>query len=144
MIGDEGGQARDAESLSDAFWGVARTLRERSRESLAPWDIAPSHVRALRVLMSEGPCRLSKLSERLRIARRSTTEVIDALEQRGLVERRPDPTDRRATLVAVTAQGGRVGDAVQESRAIEAERVFGALDDAERRELARILRKLRQ
>ncbi|HEY5855975.1 MAG TPA: MarR family transcriptional regulator [Aldersonia sp.] len=146
MFGDQGGtrggQARDAESLSEAFWGVARILRQQSRESLAPWDIAPSHLRALRVLMQEGPCRLSQLSERLRIARRSTTEVVDALEQRWLVERRPDPTDRRATLVALTAKGGGVGDAVQESRAIEAERVFGALDDAERRELARILRKL--
>ena len=39
------------ESLSEAFWGVARQLRQQSRQALAPWDIAPAHLRALRVLM---------------------------------------------------------------------------------------------
>jgi DNA-binding MarR family transcriptional regulator len=41
--------------------------------------------------------RLSELSEHLHIAPRSATEVVDALESRGLVRRRPDPDDRRAT-----------------------------------------------
>ena len=43
--------------------------------------------------------RPSVLAERLHIAARSATEVVDALEERGLVERGPDPDDRRATLV---------------------------------------------
>jgi DNA-binding MarR family transcriptional regulator len=85
--------------------------------------------------------RLSELSDRLRIAPRSATEVVDALEARGLVQRRPDPGDRRATLVEVTGDGGGVLDAV---RGTEAERVFGRLSRADRSHLARILRKLRE
>ena len=131
------------ETLSDAFWSVARQLREASHESLAPWDITPAQFRALRVLRHHGEQRLSELSDHLRIAARSTTEVVDALEFRGLVQRRPDPGDRRATLVELTEHGAGVLDAIREARGSEAERVFSRLSQADQDHLARILRKLR-
>jgi len=131
------------DALPEAFWAVARQLRETSQETLAPWDITPSHFRALRVLKRHGAMRLSALSDHLRIAPRSATEVVDALESRGLVRRRPDPGDRRATLVEVTGHGAEVLDAIWAARGNEAERVFGRLSPADRAHLARILRKLR-
>ena len=120
------------ETLSEAFWSVARQLRETSQETLAPWDITPSHLRALRVLKRHGPMRLSGLSDHLHIAARSATEVVDGLEARGLVERRPDPDDRRATLVEVTEHGAGVLDAIRAARGTEAERAFGRLSPADR------------
>jgi DNA-binding MarR family transcriptional regulator len=131
------------ETLSDAFWSVARRLREASHESLAPWDITPAQLRALRVLRHHGTLRLSELSDHLRIAARSGTEVADALESRRLVERRPDPRDRRATLIELTEDGSSVLDAIDEARGTEVERVFGRLSPTDRAQLARILRKLR-
>jgi DNA-binding MarR family transcriptional regulator len=139
----DSGDAGDDETLSDAFWSVARQLREASHESLAPWDITPAQFRALRVLRRHGVQRLSDLSDHLRIAARSTTEVVDALELRSLVQRRPDPGDRRATLVELTEHGSGVLDAVHEARGSEAERVFSRLSQADQDHLARILRKLR-
>jgi DNA-binding MarR family transcriptional regulator len=141
------GRSRDPdagadESLSEAFWSVARLLRETSHEALAPWDITPSAFRALRVLGRNGAMRLSELSEHLRIAPRSVTEVVDALESRGLAERRPDPADRRATLAELTEHGASVLDAIRAARGTEAERVFGRLSATDRAHLARILRKL--
>jgi len=131
------------ESLADAFRSVSRQLRETSQETLAPWDINPSQFRALRVLNHHGAIRLSDLSGRLHIAPRSATEVVDALESRGLVERRPDPRDRRATLVELTGQGTGVLGAIRAARGTEAERVFSRLSQADRAHLACILRKLR-
>jgi DNA-binding MarR family transcriptional regulator len=136
-----GRESAGDETLAEAFWAVARRLRDASQETLAPWDITPAQLRALRMLRRHGVMRLSELSDRLRIAPRSATEVVDALEARGLVQRRPDPGDRRATLVEVTGDGGGVLDAV---RGTEAERVFGRLSPADRSRLARILRKLRE
>ncbi len=128
------------ETLSEAFWSVARQLRETSQKTLAPWDINPSQLRALRVLTRYGVLRLSELSDHLHIAPRSATEVVDALESRDLVQRRADPDDRRATLVEPTEHGA---DVLQAIRGTEAERVFGRLSPADRAHLARILRKLR-
>ncbi|HEY1916889.1 MAG TPA: MarR family transcriptional regulator [Streptosporangiaceae bacterium] len=131
------------EPLSELFWSVARQLRGTSQEVLAPWDITPAHFRALRVLGRKGPIRLSELSGFLHIAPRSGTEVVDALEARRLVERRPDPSDRRATLVEVTEHGGEVLTAIRAASGSEAERAFDRLNPADRTDLARILRALR-
>jgi DNA-binding MarR family transcriptional regulator len=130
------------ESLAEAFSAVARQLRHASQEVLAPWDITPSHLRALRVI-GRGAQRMSELSDQLRIAARSATEVVDGLESRDLVRRRPDPGDRRATLVELTEQGASVLEAIRAARGMEAERTFDQLSDTDRAHLARILRKLR-
>ncbi len=131
------------DALSEAFWAVARQLRERSQETLAPWDITPAHLRALRTLRRHGTMRLSELSDHLHIAPRSTTEVVDALEARDLVRRRADPGDRRATLVEVTERGTDVLAAIRDTRGTEAVRVFGRLSPPDRAELARLLTLLR-
>jgi DNA-binding MarR family transcriptional regulator len=131
------------ESLSEAFWAVARQLRRQSTATLAPWDITPGQARALAVLSHQESVRLSDLADKLRIAPRSTTEVVDGLQERGLVERRPDPTDRRATLIALTEEGGKVAEAIRLARQAEAEAFFGTLSPADRSHLARILSQLR-
>jgi DNA-binding MarR family transcriptional regulator len=135
---------RDDESLAEAFWGVARQLRGLSRRTLEPWEVTPSHARVLSVLARHGVMRLSELSEHLRIAPRSTTEVVDALDERGLIERRPDPSDRRATLVELTDDGKDINAAIRASRATEADAFFGTLSDTDYYNLTRILRKLRR
>ncbi|TQM38494.1 MarR family winged helix-turn-helix transcriptional regulator [Pseudonocardia cypriaca] len=131
------------ESLAEAFRGVTRQLRHQTQRALAPWDVTPAQARALGVLTKHGPIRLGALSEYLRIAPRSATEVVDALEEARLVERRPDPDDRRATLVATTDRGDEVAAGIRAARAAEAEEFFARLDEADRTSLARILRALR-
>jgi DNA-binding MarR family transcriptional regulator len=131
------------DTLSDAFRSVARLLRQTSLESLARWDVTPSQSRALRVLTRHGELRLSELSEHLRIAPRSATEVVDDLAVKGLVERRPDPQDRRATLVGMTQHGIDVGRDIRAASGTDAERIFDRLSPTDRAHLARILRKLR-
>src|SRR5215467_9307886 len=111
---------------------VARQLRERSAETLAPWDITPAHLRALRVLARHPAMRLSGLSDRLQIAPRTATEVVDALQARDLVRRRADPADRRAILVEVTERGSDLLAEIRASRGTEAGRIFGRLTPADR------------
>ena len=150
MTSDRGGPAQPEpadpagdESLAEALTAIARQLRERSAETLAPWDITPAHLRALRVLARHGTMRLSELSDRLQIAPRTATEVVDALQARDLAQRRADPADRRAILVEVTERGTGVLAEIRASREPEAGRIFGRLSPAERAQLARILSKLR-
>src|SRR6202167_5904444 len=139
----DGSESSGDETLSDGFWAVARTLREAAHESLVPWAITPPHLRGRRVSPPPGRGRRSELSDHLHIAARSTTEVVDAIESRGLVQRRPDPGDRRATLVELTQHGESVLDAIRAARGSETERLFGRLSQTDQAHLARILRKLR-
>lgn len=130
-------------TLSELFWAVARRLRHLSRETLEPLRVSPSQARALGVLTRHGPQRPGALAEHLHIAARSATEVVDDLQDRGLVERGPDPGDRRAVLVALTDEGRAVGERIKAARRAESEKLFGALSAGDRAELVRILGTLR-
>src|SRR3954451_17369785 len=134
---------RDADepSLDEQLMGVARALRRRWARGLGP-DLSPHDARALRVIGHHGPTRLGVVADHLRIAARSATDVVDRLESRGLVQRSPDPADRRAMTVSLTALGTSVLAEVDEARRVGAEEFFGALSDRERTSLATILGKL--
>ena len=134
--------AEDETLLSELFWGVARRLRRIGHETLGPLHVSPSQSRALGELMRHGAMRPGVLAEHLHIAPRSATEVVDDLQERGLVERAPDPGDRRATLVRLTAVGEAAGTEIKAARRAEAERFFASLSATDRADLARILRKL--
>src|SRR3569623_1960654 len=99
---------------------AARGLRRRYFQAMAPWDVTPGQFRALRAICASGPVRRSVLAETLGIAPRSATEVVDALQQRGLVERVPDPADRRAIGVVPTRAGREAEAAIGSARAEEA------------------------
>lgn len=59
----------------------------------------------LNLAHAEEQLRMSTIAERLVLSRGGTTKVIDRLEELGYVERSPDPSDRRAMTVSITAAG---------------------------------------
>jgi DNA-binding MarR family transcriptional regulator len=71
-----------------------------------------ARVRALRRI-AVSPMTLGELAAALGIDPPNCTTVVDDLEERGLVERRPHPTDRRSKLVATTAQGTKLAKRAQ-------------------------------
>jgi DNA-binding MarR family transcriptional regulator len=132
----------ESPQLSELLMHAARLQRRRWRDVLAPWGLSPSQARALRIVCERDSTRVSDLAEALRIAPRSATEVADDLEARGLVQRAPDPSDRRAVLLQVTAQGRAVRDEVDAARAADSHVLFAKLTADERTRLAELLRKV--
>jgi DNA-binding MarR family transcriptional regulator len=108
-------------------------------EALADWDVTPGQARALRVLAAADAMRPADLAEALRIAPRSATEVVDALEERGWVRREPDPTDRRATRLVPTEDGRRLVVRIDDVRREASQRVLDVLTPTQRRTLHEIL-----
>ncbi len=90
--------------------------------------------------------RLSRLAERLHIAPRSATEVVDALEQKGLVLRSPSPTDRRAVALSMTAEGIALRERLREQLAatqqVQADALFAVLSESELATLTSLLRRV--
>lgn len=67
-------------------------------------DIRPAHTAVFQHIKAEGS-RLTDLAERAQLTKQSMGYLVDYLEERGYVERRPDPTDRRASLIFLTERG---------------------------------------
>lgn len=128
--------------LGDLVMRVARAQRRRWRDALAPWDLSPHQARALRVVCERDGVRLSDLAEGLRIAPRSATEVADGLQERGLIQRTPDPGDRRAVILRPTDEGRRIRAQIDAAKAADSVELYARLPPADRATLARILRTL--
>lgn len=67
-------------------------------------DIRPAHTAVFQHIKAEGS-RLSELAERAQLTKQSISYLVDYLERRGYLERTADPTDRRATVIALTDRG---------------------------------------
>lgn len=129
-------------TLAELVTAVAGRLRSAWREGLAPYGLSPHQGRALLVVALAPGLRPTDLAARLRIAPRSVTEVVDGLVDAGLLERTPDPQDRRAVLLSLTAQGHDLVAAIRASRQQVAGTLFDSLSAADREQLRRILTRL--
>lgn len=131
----------DQPSLSQLVMRTARALRRVNRDELEPFGLTPSQSRALGVVSRYGeqPPRLGDIAARLDIAPRSATEVVDALQERGLVRRTPDPTDRRAVTITLTDEGRAVRRRMDRGRARRGDEFFGHLTPAQQASLASLL-----
>jgi DNA-binding MarR family transcriptional regulator len=70
-------------------------------------DVRPSYGSVLVPLFEEDGLRMSELAARARLAKQTMTTMVRVVERAGLVRRRPDPDDARATRVELTARGRR-------------------------------------
>jgi DNA-binding MarR family transcriptional regulator len=95
---------------------------------------------ALSILVEEGPLSQQRLSERQGIDRTTMVAVIDALERRGLVERRRDPHDRRAYSLSATANGRRVPRQASEAAERAEDEFLTPIPARDRRRLKQLLR----
>jgi DNA-binding MarR family transcriptional regulator len=86
---------------------------------------------------------LAALSRRMLVTAGNLTGLVDRAERDGVVERRPDPTDRRLSRVFLTGKGRDLVQSLIPEHAHHVADLLSALDPPERRELRRILGKLR-
>lgn len=127
--------------IADLMGHVVRRLHRRTSEALAPLGLSRAQSRLVR-LLADGPLRMAAIAERLSVVPRTVTDLVDGVEAAGLVERRPDPGDRRSSFVALTPDGRLLLDRLEVARRTSAEEVVGQLDPADRDILVRILREL--
>src|SRR5579864_5548027 len=92
--------------LADRVWMLLLQVSfDRAHHTLsataAELQLAPAQAIALQALEAARPISMRELAERMRCHQSNITGLIDRLEARGLVERRPDPRDRRITGLAL-------------------------------------------
>ncbi|WP_448951379.1 MarR family winged helix-turn-helix transcriptional regulator [Labrys neptuniae] len=128
--------------LSDAS---ERVLRDHMNPLFSAAGLQPGEFDVLATLRRSGePYMLSptRLYETAMISSGGMTNRLDRLERAGLVERRPDPGDRRGKLIALTEVGKRVIDETIARHVANEERLLAVLSPAEQETLNHLLRKL--
>jgi DNA-binding MarR family transcriptional regulator len=97
--------------LNKANQAGARFLSER----LAPSGVTAVQGVALNFLFEGDEITSRQLGERTKLDSATLTGLLDRLEAMGLVERRPNPADRRAILICLTKKGKKIASEVHET-----------------------------
>jgi DNA-binding MarR family transcriptional regulator len=131
--------ARLDDLLATRLAVAGRLLRTQADAELSHLGVGAQSLGTLLRLAEDDGLTQAELSRRQRVEAPTMCRMIDRLERDGLVERRADPSDRRATRVSlspegreVAARGGAVVDALER-------RAFEGLDEDERRRLGELL-----
>jgi DNA-binding MarR family transcriptional regulator len=135
-VSDDDAAAQVAHDLRLAVGRLARRLRQLYAQH--PGDqLSFTELAVLSRLHRDGPASASQLANGERVTAQAVGAAIGALHQRGLVQRTPDPRDRRKTIVSLT-DPGRAAFTVREQTVIDrmVQAVASGCTAAERRQLA--------
>jgi DNA-binding MarR family transcriptional regulator len=137
----------DVEALGTLgrLFRVSSLAESKLAEGLAPHGLQPGWFDLLAALRRAGaPCDLNptQLMSATMLTSGGVTKRLDRLAEAGLLARRPDPTDRRGTLVRLTAKGKRTIDNAIATHAANETALLSAIPAADRRSLDKLLRKL--
>ncbi len=124
----------------DLIGSVVARYHEEYEDAAAEHALTGAQARLLGLLSLE-PLPMRKLAQRLKCEPSNVTGIVDRLESRGLVERRPDPADRRVKVAAATDEGRQVARSLRESLRFAREPLAGLSED-ERVSLRGLLRRM--
>jgi DNA-binding MarR family transcriptional regulator len=108
---------------------------------VAEFELSPAQCHVLRLIEPDRPVPMVRIAEALACDASNVTGLIDRLESRGLVRRKPSSTDRRVKVLELTPAGSRLRSTVLE-RMTRPPESLDRLSTEEQRTLVRILRRL--
>jgi MarR family transcriptional regulator, lower aerobic nicotinate degradation pathway regulator len=121
---------------------VARVVRQRFEQVLAPLGLRQRHVVALSYLRGYGPTAQQKLADRLRMDASSMVCLLNELEENDLVVRQRDRADRRRAIVELSPEGESALCRVDKAVQIVEDEMMTRLSPQERATLHELLVKL--
>jgi DNA-binding MarR family transcriptional regulator len=124
----------------DLIGTVVARYHEEYEAAAGEQALTGAQARLLSLLSLE-PLPMRRLAQKLKCEPSNVTGIVDRLESRGLVERRPDPADRRVKLAAATEEGRRVARVLRESLRF-ARAPLAGLSEEERVSLRDLLRRM--
>ena len=119
-----------------------RALSLLVEQSIANTGLCLTDFVALEALLHKGPLTISEIQDKVRLASGSMTAAVDRLEKLGLVVRKSSPTDRRARVVHLTAEGKRLAVSCFERHANDLEVLMAALSQKDKEQLYGSIKRL--
>jgi DNA-binding MarR family transcriptional regulator len=123
---------------------LAPRLDRLTAENLQARGFTRARARLLLALDDGGPATMTELSRALEITPRAVTALVDALETLGHVRRHEHPSDRRATIVELTATGSATIRELRAGYRLLAVELFGGLSDRDLAATERVLQHVRE
>jgi len=124
------------------LWKAFDALQVHAFANIHSLGLGLSDFGVLEVLLHKGPLPVNVLGQKIRLTSGSISIAIDRLEEKGLVERKDDPDDRRARIVHLTSEGRKLIAHAFTEHADAMEHATSGLSATERTAAIRLLKKL--
>jgi MarR family transcriptional regulator, 2-MHQ and catechol-resistance regulon repressor len=121
---------------------ASKVIVENIRKDIDSHNINNENFMTLELLYSKGPHPVQKISEILSIPSGSITYVVDKLEKKGLVERQPNPNDRRASNVVLTEEGRALFDEIFPKHVATISQNLSFISNDEKEQLIDLLKRI--
>ncbi len=130
--------------VESTLMATARAIRQAFDHRLGTLDLNLTQATMLAYVADYGPVNQTQIADHIGVGRAATGSTIDRLQARSLVERQPDPADRRVWLVALTPAGRQlVVDIDTIDRSLRSELRVGISKD-ERSALASVMNRMQE
>ena len=126
--------------LSKAY----RSITDQVKRDIQQQGLNPTEFGVLEMLYHQGEQPLQKIGDKILLASGSITYVVDKLQQKGLLERKPCPNDRRITYAAISEEGRKLLHSIFPDHWKKIEEITGGLSNEEKEQLIPMLKKLGQ
>ena len=128
------------ECIADLWFGDQ--MHDRFHDACEAVDLSPPQLKTLMTLRTGDSMAMRGIAETLRCDASWVTGIVDGLEERGYVERRAHPSDRRVKVVSITTLGQKAAAKAMD-RLTEPPPAIDVLTQNEQRTLRDLLRKVR-
>jgi DNA-binding MarR family transcriptional regulator len=130
--------------VESTLMATARLVREAFDCRLAVLELNLTQASLLGYVAEFGAAPQTRLADRLGIGRAAAGTIVDQLQGRGLIERKPDPDDRRVWLVAITEAGRSLAAEVNDVDEVLRAELRHGIGREERQALAWVMQRLQQ
>lgn len=119
-----------------------RAISEHTQADLEPHGISITEFAIMEALYTKGPLLLGEVQRKILVSSGGITFLVDKLTERGYVERKACPTDRRARYAALTRKGAALMKEIFPGHAAAIHQVMSGLSQAEQKEATTLLKRL--
>ncbi|RBW68579.1 MarR family winged helix-turn-helix transcriptional regulator [Bacillus taeanensis] len=121
---------------------ATKAVADNIQKDIQSHNLSNENFMILELLYSKGPHPVQKISEKFSIPSGSITYVVDKLEKKGLVERQPNPNDRRASNVVLSEKGRALFDEIFPKHAAAVSENLSFVTNEEKEQLIALLKKI--
>jgi MarR family transcriptional regulator, 2-MHQ and catechol-resistance regulon repressor len=119
-----------------------RTITDLVKEDIKKYGLNTTEFAVLELLYHRGDQPLQQIGQRILLASGSITYVVDKLEEKGYLLRKPCPKDRRITYATISDQGKALLDEIFPRHQLRLNEIFAGLNNDEKNDAISLMKKL--
>ncbi|GAM57314.1 transcriptional regulator, marR family [Vibrio ishigakensis] len=130
----------------DSLFHLVIMLKRKMHEKVEKLDlgITPMHVRVIKIIHRKSPCTANDISQFLNRDKAQVTRLLSSLISLELIEKMPNPEDKRSQLLSITSKGAEILEQIQEIDAEIFEQMCSDISEDELKQFKAISSKMHE